>query len=110
MTLNGVDNGTPVISVELVPGALQGQRRRQRKSLRQCHAVRLREDRGTCFTGKGVSTVPKTNLHDVRHLIPSTVQRTSKVRFADTALSWCFRLVAPLQFFCLFHSYYTSSL
>src|SRR5438034_11797651 len=29
----------------------------------------------------------------------STVQRTSTVRFTDTALSWCFRLVAPLQFF-----------
>ena len=46
--LNGVYNGTPVISVEFVPRALQGQQRRLRKSLRQCYPVHVRKDRVLC--------------------------------------------------------------
>jgi hypothetical protein len=46
--LNSVDNSIPVISVEFVPRALQGQQRRLRKSLRQCYPVRVREDRVLC--------------------------------------------------------------
>ena len=74
MLLNGVDNRVPVISVKFVPGALQGQQPRLRKSFRQCHPVRVRQDRVFCAVDD-----ERRDAHFIEPAIPALTSRKQSV-------------------------------